>query len=336
MTYFFRMMATIAVCATLLSACSVEVAEPSDWAHKVRTKGQPTPLPEAWLKTPEGRVAHDLVLPNVVPKSVPFDFGAAKWRALVPGQPSVARQYFEHLCKTEMGDWYFEKAKDVAGVYFARPHMSMASVTSEYLTHPYGMEMPWFETVLYANGSSAQSQAGRFVSPPHINYEFMEQPRQGLDWELKIAEPYIRIFGLTKEKLRDRAYYGTKAARWLWHFYREKTPMQYMGISMPSAQYGYTWRGVSRTDDRKYGISGGEIIIYDLKKLKVMAVRRMFIKANQDALSRGKAYWELAEVCKGGVSSHSGSDFYQFAYDVIPSKIKSSTHQKEVLEMLSQ
>lgn len=329
-------MATIAVCATLLSACSVEVPEPSDWAHKVRTKGQPTPVPEAWLKTPESRVAHDLVLPDVVPRPVPFDFGAAKWRALVPGQPSVARQYFEHLCKTEMGDWYFEKAKDVAGVYFARPRMSMASVTSQYLTDPYGMEMPWIERMLYLGGDSPESQAGWFISPPHKNYEFVEQPRQGFGWELKITEPYVRLFGLTKEKLRDKAYFGTKAARWLWHFYRQKTPMQYMGVAIPSAQYGYTWRGVSRTNDRKYGISGGEIIIYDLRRKNVMAVRRMFIKANQDALSKGEAFWEMAEVCRGGVYSHVGQDFKQFAYDVIPSKIKSSTHEKEVLEMLSQ
>jgi hypothetical protein len=311
------------------------VPEPSNWAQKVRTKGQPTPVPVAWLETPEGKIAHDLVLPDSVPKPVPFDFESAKLKAWLPNSPSVQEQYFDHLCKTEMGDWYFEKVTGVDGIYFPRPHRP--KISGE-MTSLYGLEMPWIERIMYLSGPNLEPErlVGWFIDPPHSNYEFVEEPRQELAWQKDIVESYVRVYGLVREKLRSNNYYGTKASKDLWHYYRTSSPMTFMGINAPTAKYGYTWRGLSRENDRQYGISGGEIIIYELATGKILAVRRMFLRVHPGGLKRGLAAWEWAGICKGVEESDIGLEFKQFAFDVIAGKKKSSTHPDEIYDMLSQ
>jgi hypothetical protein len=108
------------------------------------------------------------------------------------------------------------------------------------------------------------------------------------------------------------------------------------GVDAPTAKYGYTWRGLSRVQDRKYGIAGGEVIIYELSSKKILAVRRMFLRVNTKGLRRGLAYWEWAGICKGAPYSEVGQEFSQFAFDVIATKEKSSTHAEDIYKIRSQ
>ena len=67
----------------LLVACGEEVKStavvtPESWRNLVKTDGQFYPVPAAWLSTPEGRIAHNLKLPDILPKPVPFDFEKVK------------------------------------------------------------------------------------------------------------------------------------------------------------------------------------------------------------------------------------------------------------------
>ena len=65
--------------------------------------------------------AHSLQLPDSVPKPVPFNFMKARVKALWPGNPSVSDQYFEHLCKTEAGEYIFKTVENVQGIFQMRP-----------------------------------------------------------------------------------------------------------------------------------------------------------------------------------------------------------------------
>lgn len=113
------------------------------WGEMVRTKGQYYPIPALWIQSPEGRIAHDLVLPPGVPAPVPFDFDAADGPWFWPKSDwEVSKAYFNHLCKTEAGEWIFEKKTDVEGLYFARP---MGQPSSAYLSNLYAVEAPFVE-----------------------------------------------------------------------------------------------------------------------------------------------------------------------------------------------
>jgi len=54
---------------------AAEVYIPAKWTKFIPVTGQSEPVPEQWLQDPEARIANNLILPEGVPKTVPFDFG---------------------------------------------------------------------------------------------------------------------------------------------------------------------------------------------------------------------------------------------------------------------
>ncbi|HET8731299.1 MAG TPA: hypothetical protein VFM34_09350, partial [Moraxellaceae bacterium] len=213
---------------------------PAKWQPQVRTKGQVYPVPQSWLVTEEGKIAHDLVLPDTLPKPVPFDFDKADghwfWHK---SRREVSLAYFRHLCDTEAGEWILEKPKDVEGLYFARPEKDP---TDDYLGDVYGPEAPWVEREFQLMSDNVDGRGGQFVRPPFRNYRFVEEPWRDLPWQQDIYTPYIRIFGYQAEFKRNKFNRVTEV--------KEISPMQMEGINELRSRYGYTWRGIRRPRDR--------------------------------------------------------------------------------------
>lgn len=308
-----------AMLTVAIAASATDPYVPAKWTKFVKVEGQSEPVPEQWLQDAEARIAYSLKLPDTVPKSAPFDFKGASWRAWVPGKPKVAVQYFDHLCSTEAGEWIFKKVQNVEGLYFARPQ---SAPTSDTLTDPYGLEMPWMQRMFVLRGDSKPlDQVGWLIYPPINNYHFVEQPHRAVDWQKAITEPYVRLFGFTTERARDQN------GRLTDHF-KDKDPMQVIGIPALTARYGYTWRGIKRAQDREHGIAGGELLIYDLQTKEVLAVRRQFLIAGRNPRGEGKAMWEVAARCQqvpGGLGS---GEFTQFAFEVLETIEPSTTGKK--------
>ena len=61
------------------------------------------------LATEEGRFAHSIKIPNPVPEDSGYK----------PGMTS--KEYFDHLCKTEAGEFIYKTVENVDGVYMMRP-----------------------------------------------------------------------------------------------------------------------------------------------------------------------------------------------------------------------
>jgi hypothetical protein len=290
---------------------------PIKWEKFVAVAGQPLPVPEQWLQDEEARIAHGLKLPDAVPKMLPFDFDKARWQALLPGKPNVALQYFNHLCDNEAGEWIFRKAENVEGLYFARPQ---GMPGGGMMTDPYGPEAPWVQRMFELMGDSPQGQAGGYVSPPHIMFHFVEQPRRYLNWmnrpvvwQAHIKEPYIRLFGFTTQS--DINPDGTTALS-----RRPKDPMQVIGVGQPTARYAYTWRGLRRERDREHGIAGGELIIYERQTHEILAVKRNFLITSHNPRGQEKAVWIVAAMCSklaGRYSLHMTQQIDKFAFDVL-------------------
>ena len=227
-------------------------------------------------------------------------------------------QYFNHLCSTEAGEWIFRKVQNVEGFYFARPQ---GEPTTDTMTDPYGPEMPWIQRFFLLKGDyKPLDQARWLIQPPLYNYRFVEQPRRNTKWQSGIQEPYVRLFGYTRDYFVKP---GQVVADW-----NEKTPMQVIGIPALTARYGYTWRGLKRARDREHGIAGGELLIYDLKTKEVLAVRRQFLIASHNPRGEGKAMWEVAGSCPQRPSDGLSTDFNKFAFDVLETIEPSTTGRK--------
>ena len=83
------------------------------------------------LATEEGRFAHNIKIPNPVSEDSGYK----------PGMTS--QDYFEHLCKTEAGEFIFKTAENVEGIMQMRPR---EEATDYMLQHLYALEDPYGET----------------------------------------------------------------------------------------------------------------------------------------------------------------------------------------------
>lgn len=269
------------------------------WGELVQMPGHQQPIPRVWLTDDEARFAHSLKLPDSIPKHVAFDFKRARWRALLPWNPSVTEQYFEHLCATEAGEWILKTDENVEGIYFARPR---AHSFARAPIGRYAVEAPHLESNLARRAEDSLSQSGsEFVAPPYVSYVYVEEPRRDVAWQAHITTPYVRIFGQRYAPVRlfpdSINPTMTKVA-----------DMQLIGIDQPTARYGYTWRGIVRPRDREFSVAGSEAIIFDRHTLEIMAVRRTFTRGPEFSTREGQrsVSWLHGGQCNKTRSTGSG------------------------------
>jgi hypothetical protein len=314
--------------AALVIACAANASEPYvpvKWTQFVKVEGQSEAVPAQWLQDAEAKIAYSLKLPESVPKAVPFNFTKAYWWSWLPGTPKQSVQYFDHLCSTEAGEWIFRKVPKVEGFYFARPQ---SEPPTDVMTDPYGPEMPWIQRRFMLTSDTPLDQGAWFIEQPKSNYRFVEQPRRQTSWQADIKEPFVRLFGYTREAVPIPGVYGKAYDKRDWYDWRDKTPMQVIGIPTLTAKYGYTWRGLKRARDREHGIAGGELLIYDLQTKEVLAVRRQFLIASHNPRGEGKAMWEVAARCSQLPAYPPIAEFSQFAFDILETIEPSSTGKK--------
>jgi hypothetical protein len=231
----------------LLSACVTHaetVAEHFDRQMKAFAKdcAKTTPRPGSTscdrlklkpadpLATEEGRFAHSIKIPNPVPEDSGYK----------PGMTS--EQYFDHLCKTEAGEFIYKTVENVEGIIQLRPRVK---ANYEY-SHLYAFEDPF----------GFEAGEGFFVSPGR--YAYYEIPNMA---STNPESKYTRYFG-----------YDGRSIKTLQNFHDTHR----------KSQYGYTWRGIVRPHDRENGIGGGEVIVMDLETYEVLAVQRGYAKFEID------------------------------------------------------
>ncbi|TKB95327.1 MAG: hypothetical protein E8D41_00790 [Nitrospira sp.] len=207
------------------------------------------------LATEEGRFAHSIKIPNPVPEHSGYK----------PGM--TPEQYFDHLCKTEAGEFIYRTVENVEGLYLMRPR---ERVTDDHLKHLYALE----DIFGYSDIESEAPQQ-LFINPPWRNYKYFEVPLDQNNLARTSTVKYRRYFGRVQGK----------------------RPMTDEVISSLKSQYGYTWRGVTRQQDRELGIVGGELIVLDLQTIEVLAVRRGYIRSEEVRNSLTGIWWLGGHVC---------------------------------------
>ncbi|THJ25602.1 MAG: hypothetical protein CAF45_000790 [Nitrospira sp. CG24E] len=220
------------------------------------------------LATDEGRFAHSIKIPNPVSADSGYK----------PGM--TPQEYFDHLCKTEAGEFIYKTVENVEGLYMMRPR---EEVSDDKLQHLHVLEDPYGAT------DDPDSQ-DYLVQPPFGRYQFMESLRT--KDEVGTAQPYVRYFrGSERESKKDYVYMdGTRSHRVPYVVKRE-------GISSLKSRYGYTWRGIQRPHDRELGIVGGELIVLDMRSNEVLAARRGFIRSGDVRNNLTGVWWLGGHVC---------------------------------------
>ena len=219
------------------------------------------------LATEEGRFAQSIKIPNPVPEDSGYK----------PGM--TPEQYFDHLCKTEAGEFIYKTVENVEGLYMIRPS---GQPTDYELEHLYALEDPY-------DATDDPNPQDYLVQPPFGQFQFMES-LHAKD-ETDTSQPYLRYSRSSeKESKRDYVYMdGTRSHRVSYIVKKE-------GVSSIKSRYGYTWRGVQRSHDRELGIVGGELIVMDLQTNDVLGVHREFIRSGGVPNLTG-IWWLGGQVC---------------------------------------
>lgn len=224
------------------------------------------------LATEEGRFAHTIEIPNPVPADSGYK----------PGM--TAEQYFEHLCKTESGEFIYKTVENVEGLYMMRARESAKS--DFLLEHLYAMEDPYGLSV-----GVRDTPQDYFVQPAIGKYQYLEIP---LPQASKTGDSpkYRRYY--RDEQSHPGSQFPTAING---QFVQVPYIVATADVSTLQSRYGYTWRGITRPHDRELGIAGGELIILDLQSNEVLAVRRSFVRSGTVRNNVTGVWWLTAGKC---------------------------------------
>jgi hypothetical protein len=258
-----------------LTNCDVLLLKPRDWRTEkmVKTEGQSFPIPERWIFTSEGRFAHSIKLPP------PHDKPKRLYRIGMS-----ANEYFEGLCKEEAGDFIFKVVEGVEGVARLRaPEIA----TDDLLRHLFATEGTTGMSLWHV--TSQADDIGRvLVQPNHGKYTFAESPAFPKTFK-KDGFPFRRF-------ARDPSRASGSAINYKSDGSTFSVPNLVVetGTDRIRANYGFTWRGVVRPNDRELGIAGGELLILNLETGEVLGLRRVFRKT---VVGQRGVWWLSAANC---------------------------------------
>ena len=238
------------------------------------------------LATEEGRFAHSIKIPDPVPEDSGYK----------PGMNS--EQYFEHLCKTEAGEFIYKTVENVEGLYMMRPRKE---ATDDELSHLYALEDPYG----YENWEATEPGPA-FVHPN--GFKFLEMPisdRREPLWRKEYLHPSVMAPPPP----------GAKTQRYFGYDGRNQKSLEKEYDVKSKSQYGYTWRGITRPHDRELGIAGSELIVFDFQSQEVLAVRRAYIRSGDVRNKQAGIWWMGGHVCS--VNSTRLYRTYEFVAQVI-------------------
>lgn len=255
------------------------------------------------LATEEGRLAHSIRIPNPVPEDSGYK----------PGMTS--QEYFNHLCKTEAGEFIYKTVDNVEGLYMMRPRKK---ATDDELRHLYALEDPYGHT----NGEATMGEYD-FVSPNR--YVYFERPTQPSRFN-----EVIRRFG--KDNADQQKLEGYE--RFAGYDSRHLESMKKESAQRLQSRYGFTWRGITRPHDRELGIAGGELIVLNLETKEVLGVRRGYIRSGNMKSLTG-VWWLTGQACPTyGYRGGRNKDF-DFSYWFIGKVLKPKNYEQSFKELIN-
>ncbi len=227
------------------------------------------------LATEEGRFAHSIKIPNPVPADSGYK----------PGMTS--QEYFDHLCKTEAGEFIYKTVENVEGVYQLRPR---PAVTYE-ANHLYALEDPY-------SGPYGSNQPELWFVGPNL-YRFFESP----DLSRRLPDGLKEFIHPSYNAVPSK---DSTIARYFGHDGKAPETMRKEYDSVLKSTFGYTWRGISRPNDREMGVAGSELIVLDLRTKEVLGVHRGYARFQVDE-GLGQAGFQWGRRCPTGPNMGGGA-----------------------------
>ncbi len=283
----------------IAAACTKRKLAPNEVCGEVAKLKPADPL-----ATEEGRFAHSIKIPNPVPEDSGYK----------PGMTS--QEYFDHLCKTEAGEFTYKTVENVEGIYMMRPRKEASDSMQEHL---YAMEDPY-------GYMDAEAQDPEFFFVRPLRYKFLEHPlvpSKKSSWGRSFLDD--SYFVAPSNLAHHERYLGSNG--------RDPRTMLKEYDAARKARYGYTWRGIVRPHDREMGIAGGELIVLDLETSKVLGVRRGYIRTGSVRNNLTGVWWLTGQACPHYQYRGGRSRDFDFAYWFIGKVVKPINYEMSFREL---
>ncbi|MCS6317836.1 MAG: hypothetical protein H8K05_08715, partial [Nitrospira sp.] len=230
-----------------------------------------------------------------------------------PGMTS--QEYFDHLCKTEAGEFIYETVENVDVIYMMRPRNE---ATDYELEHLYALEDPYGHT----NGEATMGEYD-FVAPNRYHY---------LERHTWASHSSLNSAGAGAEK--NPAQVSEEYERLSGYDGRHLESMHKEKVDALKSRYGFTWRGLTRPHDRELGIAGGELIVLDLKTKDVLGVRRGYIRTGAVRNNLTGVWWLTGKTCPTyGYRGGRNKDF-DLSYWFIGKVLRSRNFEQSFKELI--
>lgn len=194
-----------------------------------------------------------------------------------PGMSS--EEYFKALCEAEAGEFIYKTVEDVEAVYQIRPREDPT------LNLRIGQDRYVLEAPMFIGAQVRQAQRSLHGAPP-FRYPVFEKPNLSEDGKL-LSPPYFRYEGYESK----RTYDGRESS----------SSLAPIPVSELRSRYGYYWYGIKRPMDRELAVSGGEMVVVDLRTNEVLALKRSFSLGVSDRWGKGYSptgiAWNIGGVC---------------------------------------
>ena len=288
--------ASLLTCALLLAACD----KPAPATPKAAETPRGWDIPTDPQEKAAYDYAHSLKLPVSVPKPVPFDFNEAERKAKKGGS-NVSEQYFDHLCKTEAGEYIFKTVENVEGVFQMRPRSAPGKLDYDRYAPEEPTGFGWSNDVddRYGYGVSEI-----YVQPMIGKYFFIERFKESGSSQI------IRFRRGVNDNPPPGNQNGYPTVLILPSGLGVSIRVPFIVViesdSKRLSRYGFTWRGIKRDKDRDYSIGGGEYLIVDLDSNEVLAVKRRFKVSGHDKNTSSGIGWSNARPCEREVVRQPG------------------------------
>ena len=114
-----------------------------------------------------------------------------------------------------------------------------------------------------------------------------------------------------------------KVQRFFGYNGRKRETLKSTIVDKRAAKFGFTWRRISRPNDRELGIAGGELLVLNLETAELLGFRRGFAKTYVSSVNRG-ANWEFTPTCPKYEYRGGRSKDFDFSYWFIGKVLRSS------------
>lgn len=203
------------------------------------------------------------------------------------------REYWEALCKAEAGEFVARTVNEIRGVFGIRPRSNSTDL-EKYDRNV--LEGAFLATDILDWNEPEHA----LVQPYGGRYDFLERRGDKEDEVLQIAR-------IDPSQAKERWQTGREGK-----FVTIPMVLQRRSSKLAKSTHGYTWRGISRERDRENGISGGEMIVVDLRSGEILGIRRGFALSGQGPTSR--VNWATALRCP---SVNSAAPNAEFVYRIL-------------------